>query len=56
MNLENVIRKNGEFVCHKQDTKFYKSVRLPNGLNAVLISSNSKEDSTGKQQLKCSVN
>lgn len=48
MNQSNVIRKNGEFNCHIQDTKFYKSIKLPNQLNAVLISSNSKEDSTGK--------
>ena len=51
MNLLNVTRNNGEFICHLQDTKFYKSVKLPNSLNAVLISSNSKEDSTGKHGL-----
>ena len=48
MSLLGVTRNNGEFICHLHDTKFYKSVRLPNNLNAVLISSNSKEDSTGK--------
>ena len=50
MNLLNVTRSNGEFVCHFDDTKFYKSVKLPNNLTAVLISSNSKEDDTGKLQ------
>lgn len=47
MNLLNVTRNNGEFICHFNDTKFYKSVKLSNDLTAVLISSNSKEDEAG---------
>ena len=48
LNLLSVTRNNGEFICHLHDTKFYKSIKLSNNLNAVLISSNSKEDDTGK--------
>jgi len=46
MNSNDVTRNSGEFTCHHNDKKFYKSVTLSNNLNAVLISSNSKEDNT----------